>query len=73
MALTQTDLNNLDAAIASSELEVQVDGKLVKYRSTSELLKARNFVQQTLANSGADGGGVKRARAFKYSFATGRE
>ena len=73
MALTQTDLDNLDAAIASSELEVQVDGKLVKYRSTSELLKARNHVQQVLASTGADGGGVKRARAFKYSFATGRE
>ena len=27
MALTQTDLDNLDAAIATSELEVEIDGR----------------------------------------------
>lgn len=50
MALTQTDLDALDLAIASSELEVQLEGRRVKYRSTDELLKARAHVATVLAN-----------------------
>lgn len=49
MALTQTDLDALDAAIASAELEVQLEGRRVKYRSTDELLKARAHVAEVLA------------------------
>lgn len=44
MALTQTDLDALDVAIASSELEVRLEGRSVKYRSMDELLKARQHV-----------------------------
>jgi roadblock/LC7 domain-containing protein len=41
MAWTQTDLDAIDAAIASGELTVSVNGRLVTYRSIAELLRAR--------------------------------
>ncbi len=49
MALTQTDLDNLDAAIASAELTVKVDGKEVTYRSVLELKRAREHVAGVIA------------------------
>ena len=49
MALTQTDLDALDSAIASSELEVRLEGRSVTYRSTEDLLKARAHVAAVLA------------------------
>ncbi|QZA80191.1 phage head-tail joining protein [Deefgea piscis] len=44
MAVTQAQLDALDGAIATGELEVEYDGKRIKYRSIDELMKARNFV-----------------------------
>lgn len=44
MALSQTDLDALDAAIASAELTVTVDGKSITYRSITELKRAREHV-----------------------------
>ena len=42
MALTQTDLDAINRAIASGELSVRtVTGQTVTYRSIDELLKAR--------------------------------
>lgn len=69
MALTQTDLDALDVAIASSELEVRLEGRSVKYRSTDELLKARQHVAEVLRAAGA--GSVKRS-SFRFNFATQR-
>lgn len=71
MALTQTDLDNLDAAIAASELEVEVDGRRVKYRTMSELLRARTHVASVLAANGANG--ARRTGAFRFQFTTSRE
>lgn len=48
MAFTAEDLENLNAAIASGELSVMIDGRQVTYRSISELLKAKNHITQTL-------------------------
>ena len=67
MALTQTDLDALDTAIASSELEVQLEGRRVKYRSTDELLKARQHVAQVLAVAS----GQQRA-TYRYNITTQR-
>lgn len=64
MALTQTDLDALDAAIASSELEVEINGRRVKYRSTGELVRARAHVDQVLRNSGTT---TQRA-SLRYNF-----
>jgi len=69
MALTQTDLDALDAAIATSELEVELEGRRVRYRSISELLAARAHVASVLAGNTA--GGATR-RSFQYRFTTSR-
>lgn len=67
MALTQTDLDALDAAIVSSELEVQIEGRRVKYRSTDELIKARNHAATVVGN------GTRTQRsAYRFNFTTQR-
>ncbi|AMR79283.1 MULTISPECIES: phage head-tail joining protein [Cupriavidus] len=48
MAYTQADLERVNRAIASSELEVQYDGKRVRYRSQGELLQARATILKDL-------------------------
>lgn len=69
MAYTQTDLDAVDAAIASGELRVSIDNRDVTYRSIDELMKARAFIAQNItANTGAGS-----ARAYRYHFATSRE
>jgi hypothetical protein len=50
MAFTSTDLDAIDAAIASGELTVRTaDGKLVTLRTMSELLQARAAISGALA------------------------
>lgn len=71
MALTQTDLDRLDAAIATSELEVEVDGQRVRYRSISELERARAHVASVIASQRAGNSGAKRT--FYPTFITSRE
>jgi hypothetical protein len=68
MAFSQTDLDAIDAAIASGELTVKSNGREVTYRSMDDLLKARSTVQSgiTASVSGRKGG------SFRYTFATGR-
>lgn len=66
MALSQTDLDALDAAIAGAELTVTVDGKSVTYRSINELRRAREHVAGVI--SAASG---TRRTAF-YFTPTGR-
>jgi len=51
MSLSQTDLDNLDAAIAGAELTVTVDGKTVTYRSINELKRAREHVSGVIASA----------------------
>jgi hypothetical protein len=68
MALTQTDLDNLDAAIAAAELEVRLEGRMVKYRSTDELLKARAHVATVLQSSTR-----QRRATFRPTFTTQRD
>jgi hypothetical protein len=70
MAFTQTDLDSLDRAIAGGELEVRLEGRQVKYRSTAELLQARSFIQQQVA-AGASAATGRRA-SFAYTFTTQR-
>jgi roadblock/LC7 domain-containing protein len=69
MALTQTDLDNIDAAIATGELRVQFNGRLVEYRSIDELKKARAHVAEVLATAAAGG---RSAGAYRFNFTTGR-
>lgn len=60
MALTTDDLARLDSAIATAELEVEVDGHRVRYRSISELQAARAHVAGVLASTTAAGGTQRR-------------
>jgi hypothetical protein len=59
MAYTQADLEKLDRAIAGSQLEVQYDGKRVRFRSTDELMRARAHVERELST------GKGRPRQFR--------
>ncbi|MGL5589091.1 MAG: phage head-tail joining protein [Aeromonas veronii] len=60
MAFTKDDLESIDAAIASGELKVLVDGQEITYRSIAELLKARDFIKNEMAK-----GEGRRRSAFK--------
>lgn len=52
MAFTTTQLDAIEAALASGELEVEYDGKKVKYRSVDELRAARDLVRGELIAAG---------------------
>lgn len=68
MALTQTDLDALDVAIATGELTVEFNGRRVTYRSVPELLQARAHVAALLSAQGRPA----TAGAVRYHFATTR-
>lgn len=53
MAYSLTQLQALQDALASGELEVQFEGKVVKYRSINELKNAIAIVTGELTASGA--------------------
>lgn len=56
MAFTLPDLAAIDAAIASGVLTVRhADGRLLTYRSTAELIQARNLVARELATPATPG------------------
>ena len=45
MSFSHTQLEALESAIATGTLEVRIDDKVVKYQTTSELIKARDLVR----------------------------
>lgn len=57
MAFTQAQIDAIDRAIASGELEVEFDDKRVKYRSMNELMQARAFIANRVAQEGGLAGG----------------
>jgi hypothetical protein len=67
MPLSQTDLDNLDSAIARSELEVELEGRRVKYRSIAELLAARAHVANLLAGASS----TRRVYQFRHTTSRG--
>lgn len=71
MAFTQADLTNIDAAIATGELSVEVNGRKVVYRSMDDLLKARKTITTILAESATSTAGTRRG-AYKVNFCTHR-
>lgn len=48
MAVTQSDIDNLNAAIASGVRSATVGGQTVIYNTTDSLIKARNDLQAQL-------------------------
>lgn len=61
MAFTQTQLDALNAAIASGTLRVTYDGNTVEYRSMAELVRARTLVMNGL---NTQAGGAPTGRRF---------
>ena len=51
MALTQTDLDALDLAIASGVLTCEMDGQRLTYQSTDAMIRARRHVASIIANN----------------------
>lgn len=68
MALTQTDLDTLDRAIATGTLSVEFDGRKMTYQSTAAMIAARNHVA-TVINAGTLNRGP---RVFGFRFTTTR-
>lgn len=52
MAFTLTQLEALEAAIASGHSRVTYDGKTVEYQSTADMLRARDAVRSALIADG---------------------
>ena len=48
MAVSQSDLDALNAAIASGERQVTIGSQSVTYRSIDDLIKARNDIERQL-------------------------
>lgn len=71
MAFTTTDLDNINAAIASGELTVEVNGRRVTYRSVDDLMKARQMIKSDLALSEPSVSSVRRG-SYRVTFATHR-
>jgi hypothetical protein len=69
MAFTSTDLDAVNAAIASGELTVRHNGREVTYRSVDELLKAKRTIEADLA--AAETGG-RAGGSYRFTFQTGR-
>lgn len=67
---TAADLLALDRAIASAELEVELDGRRVRYRSMDELMRARAHVAGQL--EAAQVAPQRNGAAYRYTFATRR-
>lgn len=54
MAYTQADLDTIDAAIATGEKVIQIEGKRIETHDANELLRLRRFIAAQL-NAAATG------------------
>lgn len=50
---TQTQLDAIDAAIATGMTEVRIGDKVVKYQTTADLLNAREVIARQLRGGGS--------------------
>jgi hypothetical protein len=73
MAYTPTDLDNIDTAIATGELEVEIHGpnglRKVRYRSIGELKAAREHIASLLTRANSP----RHPGAWRVGFSTSRE
>ena len=68
MAVTQADIDALNAAIASGERQVTLGSQSVTYRSIDDLIKARNDMRQELANMQLSAAGVPVMRRGTFYY-----
>lgn len=64
MPITQADIDELNAAIATGEKSVTVNGKSITYRSIDELIRARDYfaLQLVEQRSGTPAARPRRVR-----------
>lgn len=62
MAVTQQDVDNLNAAIAAGVRQATIGGQTVLYQTTDSLIKARDDMRDQLK---AQAGGQKRSRQMQ--------
>lgn len=67
MAITQQDIDNLDAAIVSGELTVSFQGRTVTYQTTDSLIKARNYATSVVRQQ--QGAGATTFGGVRFSLA----
>jgi hypothetical protein len=73
MPFTSADLTAVDAAIASGELTVEVEGKRVTYRSVAELMQARTMIVSEIALADSNNAGsATRRGTYSVRFTTAR-
>ncbi|MFT3758447.1 phage head-tail joining protein [Thauera sp.] len=66
MPIPQTDIDDLNAAIALGERLVRkADGSTVEYRSVSDLIRARDYLARLKAEDAAAAAGKPRRRAAR--------
>jgi|WetSurMetagenome_2_1015567.scaffolds.fasta_scaffold764896_2 hypothetical protein len=69
MALAQADLDALNAAIIANELEVEYDGRRVRYRSVAEMKAAYAHAQTVIAQQSATSASIRRS-TYQFEFTT---
>ena len=70
MAITQQDIDNLDAAIVSGELTVSYQGRTVTYQTTDAMINARAHAARVLQQQSPGGAptfGGKRVSLASFS------
>ena len=69
MAVTQTQIDQLNAAIASGERQVTLGSQSITYRSIDDLIKARDDLQRHLDDqtAAAEGTTIKRRALLYYA------
>lgn len=70
MAYTQTQLTNLENAIATGALRVESDGQVVVYRTLEDMIRVRDTMRAEL---GVSSTGATGKRIWKPNVSTGLE
>lgn len=68
MAFTQTDLDNINAAIATGALTVERNGRRVTYRSIADLKAAKEVIESELQRQRVS----RPQSSYRFTFTTGR-
>lgn len=62
MAVTQADLDNLNAAIASGARQATIGGQTILYQTTASLIQARDDLANQLRKQNDTAAGKKRSK-----------
>lgn len=69
MAVSQSDIDALTRALATGERQVTLGSQTVTYRSTKELIDARNELMGELAREQLAAAGKRRTKRVKLYYA----